>query len=48
MEYFRSGLKSVLGAPTPGSQPTGAETASALLDNRVTSVLTLLFRSKGS
>lgn len=26
MEYFRSGLKSVLGAPPPGSQPTGAET----------------------
>ena len=26
MEYFKSGLKSVLGAPPEGSQPTGAET----------------------
>lgn len=26
MEYFRSGLKSVLGAPPNGNQPTGAET----------------------
>lgn len=40
MEYFRSGLKSVLGAPTPGSQPTGAETASAFFNNRLASVLT--------
>lgn len=28
MEYFKSGLKSVLGAPQPGVQPTGAETVS--------------------
>lgn len=28
MEYFRSGLKSVLGAPPPETQPTGAETVS--------------------
>jgi len=26
MEYFKSGLKSVLGTQTEGSQPTGAET----------------------
>lgn len=26
MEYFKSGLKSVLGGPAPGTQPTGAET----------------------
>jgi hypothetical protein len=26
MEYFKSGLKSVLGTPQEGSQPTGAET----------------------
>lgn len=30
MEYFRSGLKSVLGAPPPGTQPTGAETVSSV------------------
>ncbi|XP_017782700.1 PREDICTED: general vesicular transport factor p115 [Nicrophorus vespilloides] len=36
MEYFRSGLKSVLGTPQPGSQPTGAETVERLV-NRVTS-----------
>lgn len=28
MEYFRSGLKSVLGAPQPGDQPTVPETVS--------------------
>lgn len=28
MEYFRSGLKSVLGTTTPGNQPTGAEIVS--------------------
>lgn len=28
MEYFRSGLKSVLGGQQPESQPTGAETVS--------------------
>jgi len=26
MEYFKSGLKSVLGTQQEGSQPTGAET----------------------
>lgn len=26
MEYFKSGLKSVLGGPPPGTNPTGAET----------------------
>lgn len=36
MEYFRSGLKSVLGAPPPETQPTGAETVDRLV-NRVTS-----------
>lgn len=30
MEYFRSGLKSVLGAPPPGTQPTGAEIVSRI------------------
>lgn len=33
MEYFKSGLKSVLGAPQPGSQPTGAETVSLVYNN---------------
>lgn len=28
MEYFKSGLKSVLGSTQPGAQPTGAETVS--------------------
>lgn len=28
MEYFKSGLKSVLGTPQPGALPTGAETVS--------------------
>lgn len=26
MEYFKSGLKTVLGTPPAGNQPTGAET----------------------
>lgn len=26
MDFFKSGLKSVLGSPEPGVQPTGAET----------------------
>lgn len=26
MDFFKSGLKTVLGAPEPGHQPTGAET----------------------
>lgn len=30
MEYFKSGLKSVLGGPAPGTQPTGAETVGYL------------------
>lgn len=28
MEYFKSGLKTVLGTPQSGAQPTGAETVS--------------------
>lgn len=28
MEYFKSGLKTVLGATEPGDLPTGAETVS--------------------
>lgn len=31
MEYFKSGLKSVLGTPQPGAQPTEAETVSCTL-----------------
>lgn len=30
MEYFRSGLKTVLGGQQPGTQPTGAETVSLI------------------
>lgn len=26
MDFLKSGLKSVLGSPQPGDQPTGAET----------------------
>ncbi|CAH1970570.1 unnamed protein product [Acanthoscelides obtectus] len=39
MEYFRSGLKSVLGAPPPGTQPTGAETVERLVNRVSTSTL---------
>lgn len=39
MEYFRSGLKSVLGAPAPGTQPTGAETIERLVSRVSTSTL---------
>ncbi|KAJ8953567.1 hypothetical protein NQ318_002987 [Aromia moschata] len=39
MEYFRSGLKSVLGANPPGSQPTGAETVERLVSRVSTSTL---------
>ncbi|GJQ79959.1 putative protein transporter [Trypoxylus dichotomus] len=39
MEYFKSGLKSVLGAPQPGAQPTGAETVERLVNRVVTSTL---------
>ncbi|XP_063916288.1 general vesicular transport factor p115 [Zophobas morio] len=39
MEYFRSGLKSVLGAPAPGTQPTGAETVERLVSRVSTSTL---------
>nr|CAI5832485.1 unnamed protein product [Callosobruchus analis] len=39
MEYFRSGLKSVLGAPPPGTQPTGAETVERLVSRVSTSTL---------
>ncbi|XP_046673998.1 general vesicular transport factor p115 [Homalodisca vitripennis] len=39
MEYFKSGLKSVLGAPQPGVQPTGAETVERLVDRVQSSTL---------
>lgn len=32
MEYLRSGLKTVLGAPEPGQQPSGSETVTILVD----------------
>ncbi|CAB3252910.1 unnamed protein product [Arctia plantaginis] len=32
MDFFKSGLKTVLGAPEPGHQPTGAETVERLVD----------------
>ncbi|CAH1178950.1 unnamed protein product [Phaedon cochleariae] len=38
MDYFRSGLKSVLGPP-PGNQPTGAETVERLVSRVSTSTL---------
>ncbi|XP_054266477.1 general vesicular transport factor p115 isoform X2 [Macrosteles quadrilineatus] len=39
MEYFKSGLKSVLGAPQPGAQPSGAETVERLVDRVQSSTL---------
>ncbi|CAH1104722.1 unnamed protein product [Psylliodes chrysocephalus] len=39
MEYFRSGLKSVLGTTTPGNQPTGAEIVERLVSRVSTSTL---------
>lgn len=39
MEYFRSGIKSVLGAPQPGDQPTVPETVEKLVDRVQTSTL---------
>lgn len=39
MEYFKSGLKSVLGAPEPGSQPSGADTVERLVDRLQSSSL---------
>ncbi|XP_069699958.1 general vesicular transport factor p115 isoform X3 [Periplaneta americana] len=39
MEYFKSGLKSVLGTPQEGSQPTGAETVEKLVDRVQSSTL---------
>ena len=30
MDFLKSGLKSVLGSPEPGEQPTGAETVSII------------------
>ncbi|KAK9885410.1 hypothetical protein WA026_010906 [Henosepilachna vigintioctopunctata] len=39
MEYFRSGLKSVLGAPPPDQQITGAETVERLVSRVSTSTL---------
>ncbi|KAG8186280.1 hypothetical protein JTE90_004624 [Oedothorax gibbosus] len=39
MEYFKSGLKSVLGAPQDAQQPTAAETIEKLVDRVQTSTL---------
>ncbi|KAI4457041.1 general vesicular transport factor [Holotrichia oblita] len=39
MEYFKSGLKSVLGTPQPGAQPTEAETIECLVNRVETSTL---------
>ncbi|XP_048510355.1 general vesicular transport factor p115 isoform X2 [Athalia rosae] len=39
MEYFKSGLKSVLGAPPPENQPTGADTVERLVDRLQSSSL---------
>nr|XP_023018597.1 general vesicular transport factor p115 [Leptinotarsa decemlineata] len=39
MDYFRSGLKSVLGASPPGTQPTGPETVERLVSRVSTSTL---------
>ncbi|KAF7273450.1 general vesicular transport factor p115 [Rhynchophorus ferrugineus] len=39
MEYFKNSLKSVLGAPPPGTQMTGAETVETLLARVSTSTL---------
>ncbi|XP_022900877.1 general vesicular transport factor p115 [Onthophagus taurus] len=39
MEYFRSGLRTVLGTGQPGSQPTGAETIERLVNRVQTSTL---------
>lgn len=39
MEYFKSGLKSVLGTPQEGLQPTGAETVERLVDRVQSSTL---------
>jgi len=40
MEYFKSGLKSVLGTPQEGSQPTGAETVCNNDTLRVSDIVT--------
>ncbi|XP_066994700.2 general vesicular transport factor p115 isoform X2 [Anabrus simplex] len=39
MEYFKSGLKSVLGGPQEGAQPSGAETVERLVDRVQSSTL---------
>ncbi|XP_075238640.1 general vesicular transport factor p115 isoform X2 [Lycorma delicatula] len=39
MEYFKSGLKSVLGAQQPGAQPSGAETVERLVERVQSSTL---------
>ncbi|KAL1494395.1 hypothetical protein ABEB36_010000 [Hypothenemus hampei] len=39
MEYFKSGLKSVLGGPPPGNPPTGAETVEKLVSRVSSSTL---------
>lgn len=43
MEYFKSGLKSVLGATEPGALPTGAETVSYQSENN-TNIVTVVKR----
>uniref|UniRef100_A0A8D9B0J5 General vesicular transport factor p115 n=1 Tax=Cacopsylla melanoneura TaxID=428564 RepID=A0A8D9B0J5_9HEMI len=39
MDYFRNGLKSVLGTPPPGEQPSGAETIERLVERLRSSTL---------
>ncbi|XP_043276188.1 general vesicular transport factor p115 [Venturia canescens] len=39
MEYFKSSIKSVLGAPDPGTQPSGADTVERLVDRLQSSSL---------
>lgn len=39
MEYFKNGLKTVLGTSQPGSTPTGAETVERLVDRVISSTL---------
>lgn len=39
MEYFKSGLKSVLGAPPPEQQPSGADTVERLVERLLSSSL---------
>lgn len=41
MDFFKSGLKSVLGSPEPGVQPSGAETVN--IDKINANIFTALF-----